>query len=234
MNDAVHPMDDVAAYALGVLDDDELRALRLHLESCATCRAEVRAFEETAWAIAETQGRDAPLRLRAAIVERARHDGERRAPRGLAGFWRELLRPVPLAVPLALTVVLVVALVGYGSARRDADRYSAVVAGAVGAKVVPRAATGATAGVRGSLVIPANGSAPYLILDLPAPASGKTWEAWVIRGGTPVRAGVTDARGVTALTLTANVAGGDTIAVTQEPAGGVDAPTGAPVLAGTS
>jgi anti-sigma-K factor RskA len=234
MNNAVHPMDDLAAYALGVLDGEELRALRVHLESCPTCRAELRSFEETAWAIAETQGRDAPPRLRAAIVERARHDGERRAPRGFAGFWRELLRPVPLAVPLALAVVLVLALVGYGSARRDADRYAAVVAGAVGAKVVPLAATGATAGVRGSLVIPANGSAPYLILDLPAPASGKTWEAWVIRGGTPVRAGVTDARGVTALTLTANVAGGDTIAVTQEPAGGVDAPTGPPVLAGTS
>lgn len=234
MNATVHPLDDLAAYALGVLDGDELRALTVHLESCASCRAEVRSFAETAWAIAETQGRDAPPRMRAAIVERARQDAERRAPRRFAGLWRELLRPVPLVVPLALAAVLVVALVGYGSARRDADRYATVVAGAVGARVVPLAATGAVAGVRGSLVVPANGGAPYLILDLPAPASGKTWEAWVIRGGTPVRAGVTDARGVTALTLTANVAGGDTIAVTEEPAGGVDAPTGRAVLAGTS
>jgi anti-sigma-K factor RskA len=232
MNDTLHPLDDLAGYALGILDGEELRALEAHLETCASCRAEVRSFAETAWAIAETQGRDAPPRLRAAIIARAREGG--RQPRGLAAFWHELLRPVPLVVPVALAAVLVVALVGYGSARRDADRYAAVVAGAVGAKVVPLAATGASAGVRGSLVIPANGAAPYLILDLPAPASGMTWEAWVIRGGTAVRAGVTDARGVTALTLTANVAGGDTIAVTQEPAGGLDAPTGAPVLAGTS
>ena len=234
MNDTLHPLDDLAGYALGILDGEELRALTSHLETCASCRAEVQSFEETAWAIAETQGRDAPPRLRAAIVERARRGVPRRASGGLAAFWHELLRPVPLVVPVALAAVLVVALVGFGSARRDADRYAAVVAGAVGAKVVPLAPTGASPGARGSLVIPANGSAPYLILDLPAPASGKTWEAWVIRGGTPVRAGVTAERGVTALTLTANVAGGDTIAVTQEPAGGVDAPTGAPVLAGTS
>jgi anti-sigma-K factor RskA len=130
--------------------------------------------------------------------------------------------------------VLVLALVGYGSARRDADQYAAVVAGAVGARVVPLAATGATAGVRGSLVIPANGSPPYLILDLPAAAAGKTWEAWVIRGDTPVRAGVTDGHGVLSLTLTTRVAAGDAVAITAEPDGGLDAPTGTPVLAGKS
>jgi hypothetical protein len=134
----------------------------------------------------------------------------------------------------ALAAVLVVALVGYGSARRSADRYAAALAGAVGAKVVPLAATGAAAGVRGSLVVPANGSPPYLILDPPAAAAGKTREAWVIRGDTPVRAGVTDDRGVTTLTLTTGVVSGDTVAITAEPAGGVDAPTGVPVLAGKS
>lgn len=229
----VHPIDDLAAYALGVLDGDELRAVTAHLDSCPSCRAEAQAFAETSWTIVETQGRDAPPRLRAAIVARARSEGDRPTGR-LAAFWRELRRPVPLIVPLALAAVLVVALAGYGSARRDADRYAAAVAGAVGAKVVPLAATGAAAGVRGSLVVPANGSAPYLILDLPAAAAGKTWEAWVIRGDTPVRAGVTDERGVTTLTLTTAVANGDTVAVTAEPAGGVDAPTGEPVLAGKS
>jgi len=56
----------------------------------------------------------------------------------------------------------------------------------------------------------------------------------VIHGDTPVRAGVTDDHGVTTLTLTTGVAAGDTVAVTAEPAGGVDAPTGTPVLAGKS
>jgi anti-sigma factor RsiW len=228
-----HPTDDLAAYAIGALDDEERRLVDAHLESCPSCRAEVRAFAETAWAIAETAQRDVPLRLRTAIVERAYGAGAPRASR-FAGLSDLLRRPVPLIVPLGLAAVLVLALVGYGVARRDADQYAAVVAGAVGARVVPLAATGATAGVRGSLVIPANGSPPYLILDLPAAAAGKTWEAWVIRSDTPVRAGVTDGHGVTSLTLTTRVAAGDTVAITAEPDGGLDAPTGTPVLAGKS
>ena len=176
-----------------------------------------------------SQARDVPPRVRAAIVERARV--ERAARPSLFDFFR---RPVPLFVPAALAALLVVSLVGFGTARRDADRYAAVVAQTVGAKVVPLAATGAVGGVRGSLVIPANGAAPYLILDLPAAPAGKTWEAWVIRGDTPVRAGITDERGLTTLTLSAAVASGDTVAVTPEPAGGLDAPTGTPVLAGKS
>ena len=228
----VHPLDDLAAYALGALDPEERRGIDAHLETCPSCRAELRSFAETTWEIAETQRREVPPGLRAAIVDRARRDGSAWAGR-LAALLSDLRRPVPLAVPLALAAVLVVALLGYGGARRDADRYAAAVAGAVGARVVPLAATaGDTA--RGSLVIPANGAAPYLILDLPAAPAGKTWEAWVIRGDTPVRAGLTDERGVTTLTLSAAVAGGDTIAITPEPQGGVDAPTGTPVLAGRS
>ena len=224
-----HPLDDLAAFALGILDPEESARVERHLASCAGCRAEAQAFAETAWTIAETQGWDVPSRVRAAIVERARAEGAARS--SLADFFR---RPVPLLVPVALAAVLVIALVGYGSARRDADRYAAVVAQTVGAKVVPLAATGAVGGVRGSLVIPANGAAPYLILDLPPAPAGKTWEAWVIRRDTPVRAGITDERGLTTLTLSASVASGDTVAVTPEPAGGVDAPTGDPVLAGKS
>jgi len=224
-----HPLDELAAYALGILDADESAQVAAHLGSCKTCRTAAESLAETVWTITEMQARDVPPRVRAAIVERARVD--RAARPSLAAFFR---RPVPLFVPVALAVLLAVALVGFGNARRDADRYAAVVAQTVGAKVVPLAATGAVGGVRGSLVIPANGAAPYLILDLPPAPAGKTWEAWVIRGDTPVRAGITDERGLTTLTLSAAVASGDTVAVTPEPAGGLDAPTGTPVLAGKS
>jgi len=224
-----HPLDELAAYALGILDADETARVAAHLGSCKTCRTAEESLAETVWTIAESQAREVPPRVRAAIVERAR--AERAARPSIAAFFR---RPVPLFVPAALAALLVVALVGFGTARRDADRYAAVVTQTVGAKVVPLAATGAVGGVRGSLVIPANGAAPYLILDLPAAPAGKTWEAWVIRGDTPVRAGTTDDRGLTTLTLSAAVASGDTVAVTPEPAGGLDAPTGTPVLAGKS
>ena len=230
-----HPRDDLAAYALGILDADAQRTVGAHLETCTSCRAEARAHAETAWQVAETAGRDAPGRVRSAIVERARGDNAAlvRPPGSFwSGLFRPLTRPVPMMVPLALAAVLVVALVGYGSARRDADRYAMVVSSAVGAKVVPLAAT--VVGMRGSLVVPANGAKPYLILDLPSAPAGKTWEAWVIHDDTPVRAGITDDRGVTTLELGAPLRVGDSVAITAERPGGVDSPTGALVLSGRS
>jgi hypothetical protein len=191
----------------------------------------VRALNETAFALAATAERDVPARLRDRIVLRARRDGApRRVPS--ASFLDLLRRPVPLAVPIALAVVLAISLAAYVGARRDVDHYATALSGVVGARVVALAPTGEAPGARGSLVIPGNGAAPYLILDLPAPPAGKTWEAWVLRGETPLAAGVTNERGVTTLVLTASLASGDAVAVTLEPSGGVDRVTGAPVLAG--
>ena len=226
----LHPHDDLAAFALGALDADEARAVRVHLDGCDACRAEIRALGEVSFAIAETAERVVPVGLRGAIVERARRErAPRRASWSFLGVFR---RPVPLAVPIALAVLLAVSLALYGGARRDSDRYASALSGIAGARVVALAPTGEVAGVRGSLVIPADGSAPYLILDLPAAPSGKTWEAWVLRGETPLAAGITNDRGVTTLVLTAPLASGDGVAVTLEPSGGVDRVTGAPVLAG--
>jgi hypothetical protein len=228
-----HPTDDLAAFALGALDPDDARTVAAHVAGCATCSADVRAFAETAWRIAETGARDAPPAMRAAILERAR-SGPRSAGANatLASIAAMLRRPLPLAVPLALAVVLVVSLAGYVGARRDADSYAAALAGIAGSRIVTLAATGEVSGVNGSLIIPASGAQPYLILELPSAASGKTWQAWVIRGETATPAGITDARGVTTLVLSARPGAGDTVAVTAEPSGGVDRPTGKPVLAG--
>ena len=227
----VHPTDDLGALALGALDAEEARAVRAHVAGCDSCAVELRALEEAAFAVAETAERDAPDGLRTKIVERARRDAAaRRAPP--ASFPGQFRRPVPLAIPLALAVLLAISLATYAGAQRDRDRYASALSGIAGARVIALAPTGEVPGVRGSLVIPASGAAPYLILDLPAAPSGKTWEAWVLRGETPLAAGITNDRGVTTLVLTAPLASGDGVAVTLEPSGGVDRVTGAPVLAG--
>ncbi len=227
-----HPIDDLAALAIGALDADEARAVRAHVAGCQSCGAELRALEEAAFAVVATAERDVPDGLRTKIVERARREGvPRRAPSSpLFDLFR---RPAPLAIPVALALLLAISLAAYAGARRDADRYASALAGIAGARVVALAPTGEVAGVRGSLVIPATGAAPYLILDLPAAPSGKTWEAWVLRAlESPLAAGITNERGVTTLVLTAPLASGDGVAVTLEPSGGVERVTGNPVLAG--
>ncbi|MDQ6858394.1 MAG: anti-sigma factor [Chloroflexota bacterium] len=227
-----HPTDDLAAYAIGALDGPEQRAVAAHVDTCPICRAEARSFAETTWAIAETAERDVPPRLRGAIVERALQPARASSLREML---RVLWRPVPIAVPLALAAVLLFAMAGYATARRDADRYAATIASVAGARVVTLAATGAAStGMRASLVVPADGATPFLVLDLPAPAAGKTWEAWVIHGDVAARAGITDDRGATTLQLGAPLAPGDTVAITAEAQGGVDRPTSGPVLAGSS
>jgi anti-sigma factor RsiW len=228
-----HPTEELAAFALGVLDPGEAGAVRAHLDTCPSCRAEIRAFGETAWMMAETAARDAAPSVRAAIVERARRESRPARRPGPFGALAAILgRPLPFAVPLSLAVALVVAAAGYVVAQRDADRYGAALAGVAGARVVALAPTGEVDGVSGSLVVPQSGEAPYLILELPTAPPGKTWEAWVIRGQVAVAAGITDARGLTTLVLRAPLVAGDSVAITAEPRGGLDQPTGKPVLVG--
>ena len=63
--------------------------------------------------------------------------------------------------------------------------------------------------------------------DLAPAPSGKTYEAWVIEGETPKPAGTFAGGGAqTAFALTRGVPAGATVAVTIEPAGGSQSPTG--------
>jgi anti-sigma-K factor RskA len=71
------------------------------------------------------------------------------------------------------------------------------------------------------------GSAVLVTDGLAAPADGKTYEMWFVRGATPVSAGVFDADGTTATAvLDGSMHEGDVIAVTVEQAGG--SPSGLP------
>ena len=61
-----------------------------------------------------------------------------------------------------------------------------------------------------------------------ADTAGKDYEIWVLEDGVPQRAGLFERPGVAVLTRP--VESGQTVAVTLEPDGGVDAPTGEPLF----
>lgn len=238
---SIHPTDDLAAFSIGALDASDAARVETHVAACVSCREEVASFAEVAWGIAELAPQVAPdAALRQRVVQQAavpaRHVARPPTPATprvglLDGFRRIFDLRVPLAVPMALVVLLAVALAGLGSARTAADAYGRAVAGVADGSVVTLAATPGSE-VRGALVIPATGE-PYLILKLPPPPVGKTWEAWVIRGQQPLAAGISgDRSGVVTLVLSQPVRPGDAVAVTLEDAGGVPAPRGAVVLQG--
>lgn len=223
-----HPRDDLAAFALGALDERERRAVEAHVRDCAPCTAEVEGYREALHAYAEAADSTAPV-LRDAIVARAQRESGAPAIRRDNAWTAWLRRPLPALIPVALAALLVVSLVGLLQSRSDADRYAAALADVASGRVVHLDATNAATDLRGALVIPESG-APYMVLRVPAPPAGRAWQAWVLHGDTPIPAGLATSGGVIAITLTAPLGSGDGVAVTQEPASGSAAPTSAPVL----
>jgi len=229
-----HPIEELPAYALGGLEEAERIAVAAHLETCDQCARDLAQFEDALYeaaAVGAVQV-DVPRDLRARIV--LRHRGARGTREsswgGRVRAW--LVRPVPLALPLALAVLLVISFVAVGTARREADTYAQALAGVADGRVVALAPQkNAPAEARGALVIPRSGE-PYLVLRLSSPPTGKTWEAWVIKGQRPIAAGFGGSGGVFTIVLTAPLDAGDVVAVTLEPAVGSNAPTSDPVLAG--
>lgn len=229
-----HPLDELGAYALAALDRPDRERVGRHLAACQHCRLELASHEQAAWALAEASTMDPSPQLRARIVEQA--GVAARGRNRTSSVWelprRWLLRPLPAALPLALAIVLAVALGSLQAIRGQADAYEQAVAGIVDGRVVQLTRSAEADGPRGALVVPESGQA-YLILDLPRPPTGKTWEAWVMRGETPIAAGLTgDRAGLVTLTLEQSVRPGDGVVLTLEDARGASVPTSPMVLVG--
>lgn len=80
-------------------------------------------------------------------------------------------------------------------------------------------------GIQATLVQSRDGGAAYIIGSMPALPAGKTYEAWVIRNGQPVPAGLFRPSGFAVMTLRRQVAGAQAVAFTVEREQGSDQPT---------
>ena len=88
---------------------------------------------------------------------------------------------------------------------------------------------------QGRIIWNARAGGLLVAADLPPPPAGKIYELWAIAGGKPLPAGLftvdAEGKGRLAVAPLAGVATVDVFAVTLEPAGGVQSPTGAMYLA---
>jgi anti-sigma-K factor RskA len=217
---------DTAAYALGALEQHELRAFEQHLAGCPQCQRELavmrRAVDSLSMA-APSVVPDAELKQR--VMSRIREESvrqpapadplasprqRRRAPRIP---WRRLT-PVLAATAAIVVALAVLALsLGGGSSTRT---YGAVVN-----------APGATASVRVS-----GGHARLLFARLPRLPSRLIYEMWLKRGAaTPVPAGALFASSSGAVEVPGGVRGVQAVLVTAEPRpSGTRKPTRAPII----
>jgi anti-sigma-K factor RskA len=196
--------DLAAAYALNALDPEDRWTYERHLDTCERCRKEVAALREGAEQLAyASEGPEPRPELRERILKAAREDA---GPQVVPFRRRRWVLPLTAAAAVAASIASVGLGLWANSLRGGAEQ-----------RVVPMT------GGAGRVVI--SGDRAELITCVRQAPQDRTYEAWVIEGDTPRPAGLFRG-GCTDVPLSRPVESGNTVAVTLEPAGGVDRPTG--------
>lgn len=219
MTNGLHPLDDVAAYALGALEEAEARDLAAHLRACPECAAELERLSVGVAALPLSAPQfAAPATLRRRVLAEVGAAAPARS-RGRARLPRVALAPrvlAPLAAGLAAVVVIVALVLSGGTAS------TRVVSAQV--SVPTAAARLRVTGGRGELIVE----------RMPQPPAGKIYEVWLARPGRAVAP--TDAlfdvarAGTTVVPVPGSLSGVSEVMVTAEPLGGSAHPTSAAVI----
>jgi anti-sigma factor RsiW len=215
-----NPHELSALYALDVLDDEERSRYEEHLAGCERCQGDLRGLREAAAGIGfVATGPSPPAALRERVLERVRAE-----PINVTVI-RSRRPSFAVSIAAAVAVAATAAAVALGVWAATLHHSLSHEQAAVSVLGNPHSRRVPVQGVAGSLVVAPSGKAA-LAVDLPAPPTGKTYEAWVIDGGVH-RDRLFD--GAPTL-LERRVTLGTTVKVTLETAGGVDAPTTVPLL----
>ena len=216
---------EVAAYALGALDEREAAAFRRHLAECAVCHDELAAFAQVVDTLpVATSQLTAPRGLRKRLMRAVRQEakanrsapGQRRTGSGAFGF------AVPRAALAATMAVAAAAVIG---------GLELSSSGSGSTRVIQASVIGSPGSARLEL---AGAQAELIVSHFPPPPAGRIYEVWLQRpqrGLTPTRAlfSVTS-NGAGDVGIPGGIRGVSAVLVTQEPAGGSLTPTHAPVI----
>ncbi len=217
----------LSAYALGALEEPEAAALESHLDGCDACRTHLRWLQAAVDALPASvdQLRPSPS-VRAAILAEVNADAaappepEARLARPSRPGWRGLLlRP---ATGFAAAALVVAGVVGYEIGKPSEPMHTTIQANATSA---------AAPGTVSASLDRVDGSGTLVVSRLPALPDGRVYEVWVQRDGSMEpestfvlrRDGSQDA-------AVRDLDGASAVLVTQEPRGGSEAPTTAPLL----
>ena len=243
-----HPYrDNLAAYALGTLDVEEIPALESHLEGCQECQAELADYQAVTDGLLQAVPLQSPSpRLRRNLAARL-PSHQTRTPNLFAGLFGRF----PLGrVAAVLVVVILLGLNIFSSVQilnlqrgqtALAERLSAdqtALAMLAYPSTQSLAVNPDVQSLAGSMLMDPDKRIAVLVLwNLPPLEAGQTYQAWLIDvDGNRTSGGlfnsVDDARYTTA-TIRSPVPFGqyEGVGVTVEPSGGSEGPTGARVLA---
>ncbi|HMJ01445.1 MAG TPA: anti-sigma factor [Conexibacter sp.] len=241
MSEHCQHADNVAAYLLGALADADRTAFEAHVAGCAHCRQDVADLRIVTDALPlGVTPLAPPPHLRERVMDTVRAEADLlhatgpaadrpRPPRRRFGQW--FGRPFAIAGAAAALVVGVAVGFGLGNATEDEPATRTVVqVRTVQAEVDPRAAPQGAA-----FIVMRNGVATLRVRGLPQPPRGFVYEVWLLRRGaaapspTDALFGVSRADGSGRVALP-SVRGVEAVLVTAEPAGGSPAPTTQPFI----
>lgn len=228
MNQELH--DLAPAYALGILDDKERLQFETHLSDCPECREQIAAMSEVSIELAWGAATDAPPHLRQAILAAIESVPQEAAviPITTADSLTTVRRRRWIPATVA-AVVAVLALLGW-SIFRAGGVLSEVLSdpSAISTEVAATEA-GASVFASAQVVYSPKRDASVLVIDGLAPvAADRTYELWLVDDTGAVPAGLfkPDSEGRATVLVEGDVRPGILVALTEEPTGGVDAPTG--------
>ena len=220
--------DDLAAYALGALEEPEAIELQGHLRDCEACRAQLRWLQTAVDLLPRSvEQLEPPARLRRRLAATVRAEARKGSRAGVVAAeprrlreWGALLWRPATAVAAG---VLIVAGAAAGYLLHDPGESTSVVT----ARPLPSA----PARVAGTLERQ-DGSAILTMSHLPALPPNDVYETWVQRDGTlqpsslfvPRRDRTADAA------VPGPLDNADAVLVTREPRGGSQQPTSPPLL----
>ena len=231
MNNDIH--DHVTGYVLGELSDGESAAFQAHLEACSECLVEVESLRQVAIELAMEQAEEPPAHLRAKVLAAVAQTPQETAPRESAPKQsartasvtpiRRRRRWIPAAIA---AVVAVISLVGWSIIASD-RLINSILNDPLAVSIEATAGAGEFRSAR--IVFSEDRGAAVLVVDglMPVP-SDRTYELWLVDGDEVLPAGLfnTGLEGRAQVLIEGEVRPGMVVAVTEEPAGGVDVATG--------
>lgn len=218
--------DELAAYMLDALTEEETEAFEAHLRGCEQCQARERWLRTSVEVLpASVEQFEPPAALRERLLETVRREaGETESGRVTARgpSWRERLAGLALRPATAVAAVLIVAAGIVGYAIRGGDE------GGVATTTVT--ATASQQGARATIV--RSGDRGILRVSGLPQRRGRVYEVWLLKDNKPVPTALFQvARDGTG---SAGIPGGlddaTQVMVTSESPGGSDLPTTKPVL----
>jgi len=254
--------EQVALYAIGALPAAERAAIDEHLKTCAECAGELAATLPVGAALAQAVAQvDPPASLRAAILADARRSAASTSRTSSFAWAPWLAAAAILVVTVGLGVYAndlrgqirrlhgelreALARVDDGerrvnvALRQVADLQAPLtVLTAPDVRLIAMAGKQAAPSASGRAYWSRSRGLVMTCANMPPLPPGRIYQLWFVKGKTPVSAGLLapDANGQlrAVLNTPADITDPDVLAITQEPAGGLPAPSGQMYLVGAA